>query len=163
MESHSNEPPYQEARGIHADSCPKGTGSQARVETYRTRHLPARVGLASKDSWQTIVNSWSKPREERAAKWEMMCLARAGTRSRTKEATASRARGMESRGLPGRMVPGVERVPTSPELRSRRGTPETLSPAAIHGEERGEIGSKQMPRAMPGIGSWPTRKGADFP
>nr|MDO8117278.1 hypothetical protein [Candidatus Sigynarchaeota archaeon] len=62
MKFHFNEPPIQGARGIHADSCPKGEGSKARVVMYRTRDPRASVGLASKDSWLTRVNSWLKPR-----------------------------------------------------------------------------------------------------
>jgi len=145
VESHQDEPPCQQARGIHADSCSKGTSSKARVETYRTRHLPARVGLASKDSWQTIVNSWSKPREKRAAKWEMVSPARAGTRSRTKEAMAPGVHGMESCDPSGRMVPGVERVPTSPAPRSRHGTPETLSPAGCKARKGARSGGSECP------------------
>ena len=153
MKFHFNEPPIQGARGIHADSCSKGTGSKARVETYRTRHLPAWVGLASKDSWETKVNQCMKPRENRAAKREMGCPARARPRSRTKQATVLGTRAKKSRAPLDRLAPGVKLVPKRPVLRSRQDTPEALPPASSAGEARVEIGTKQKPRATPGIGT----------
>jgi len=160
---HFNEPPIQGARGIHAGSCPKGEGSKARVVTYRTRDPRAGVGLASKDSWLTRVNSWLKPRERKAAKPGMERPARAGLRSRTKMATVPGGSAGKSRAPLGRTVPGVKREPTSPVPRSRQGTPETLVLVCIANETRGEIGSKRMPRVMPGIGLMANPKGCPLP
>ena len=165
MKSYINKPLIQVARGNRGDSCPKGTGSKASTVTYRNPYLRTGVGPARKDSWLMKVNSWSKPRERKAAKLEMRCPARARPRSRTKQAMAPGPCGGESHASPERMAPGVERGPKSPVLRSRQETPETLSPAAGRGEERGEIGSKPRPGVTPGIGLHvrPARKGAHFP
>ena len=47
-------------------------GSEACVATYCTCQLPGRVGLIKEDPWQTKVNLCLKPRNARAAKWELI-------------------------------------------------------------------------------------------
>ena len=157
MKSYFNKPLFQGARGNRGDSCPKGAGSKASTATYRNPHLRVGVGLASKDSWPTKVNSWLKPREKKVAKSEMKRPAGARRRSRTKQAPVPGPCGGGSHASPERMAPGVKRGPTSPVPRSRQETPETLPPAAGLGEDRGEIGTKQTPGVTPGIG--PLRTG----
>jgi hypothetical protein len=173
VKTYQNKSPFQGVYGIHADSCSKSRDSKAYVETYRTRDLHAGVGLASKDSWLTNMNSWLKPREERAVKMEMERPARAGPRSQTKSAKApwqprvrqagAGARAGKSRVSPGQDMPGVKREPKSPVPRSRQGTPETFVPVQYWNETRNEIGSKLMPRVMPGIGLMANPKGCPLP
>ncbi|MHA1996502.1 MAG: hypothetical protein ACTSU9_00185, partial [Promethearchaeota archaeon] len=138
-------------------------GSKARVVTYRNLYLQAGVGLASKDSWLINMNSWLKPREKKAAKVEMTCPTFQGPRSQTKQAMASGTRAGISRASLGQMMLGVKREPKSPVPRSRQGTPETLVPARAPREVRGEIGSKRMPRVMPGIDLVVNPKGCRLP
>jgi hypothetical protein len=94
----------QTARGNRADSRSKGAGSKACAATYRTCQLPGGLGLTKKDSWQTKVNLYLKPRYVRAAKWGLMTqLDQTGDGiggTRFQIACSS-----------DRMVPGVEQVP----------------------------------------------------
>ena len=164
MKSNLKKSLFQGAHGNRADSDPKGRGSKAYTVTYQNPNLHMGVGPASKDSWLTNINSYLKPREEKAAKLKMKCPAKARPRSLTKQATVPGPCGGRSHVSPERTAPGVKREPKSSVPRSRQGTPETLPPAALPGEGRGEIGSKRMPGVTPGIGpTWASPKGRRLP
>jgi len=68
MESQQYGQWYQTTRGNHADSHPKDVGSEACVAMYRCCEPPEQLGLVKKDSRETRVNRWLKPRDSHAAK-----------------------------------------------------------------------------------------------
>ena len=109
------------------------------------------------------MNSWLKPRERWATKPGMMRPGLQGPRSQTKQALAPGPCAGKSHASLGRTVSGVKREPKSPVQRSRQGTPETPAPARVPDEAGGEIGSKLMPRVMPGIGLMANPKGCPLP
>ena len=156
------EPLIQRARGTCGDSRPKDGGSKASAGMYRTRQLPVGVGLANRNPRLTNMNSWLKPREKRAAKGKLSSP-KFGTRSQTKKATASGARGGNSRAKFGQRMPGVKREPKGSIDRSWYGTPETLLPAYSFSERRGEIGMKRMLWVTPEIGLLVDPKGCPLP
>ena len=99
----------QTARDNRADSCPKGTGSEACAATYRTCQLPGGIGLIKEDPWQTKVNLCLKPRYVGAAKWELITQLdqNGGGIGGTRFQVACSS---------DRMVPGVEQVPKGLEI-----------------------------------------------
>ena len=158
---HTIEPFFQGTRGTHGDFNLKDWSSKASMGMYRTIQLSSGVGLPSKNPWLINMNSWLKPREKRAAKQKLMSYI-FRQRCQTKQAIASGSLGGESGVSLEQMMLGVKREPTDFVIRLSLGTLETSIPA--FGEMVGEIGSKQMPQVMLGIGSFDsTRNGAHFP
>ena len=151
MNSHTNEPPFQGARGIHDDSVSKERDSKAFMEMYRNHNLSCGVGLTSKDSWSININLWQKLREKRAAKRELMSFKNSRLRSLTKMAIASGACGGKSLVSPELMMLGVKQGSTSPVIHSRLGTLGTFIPARLFGEMEDKIGRKQRLGVMPKI------------
>jgi len=151
MKSYQDKPPFQGARGNHGDCNSKGCNSKASMVTYRTRQFPIGVGLASINPRVIHMNLWLKPREKGAAKRELNSSSkRLGLRSRNKTSMVSGACGGNSHFSLGQTMPGVKQDSKDLVLRSLYRTLETFF-SSIYNESEGEIGSKPMPRVVPGI------------
>ena len=148
MKSYPNKPSFQGTRDIYGDLGFNDQDSKASIETYRTRQFPMGAGLVSINPWLIDMNSWLKPREKKAAKWDLNCSL-IEQRSLTKMALASGIYGGRSYTSLEQMMFGVKREPTDLDLRSHYGTLETFF--SLLNEKEGEIGMKRMPWVMPRI------------
>ena len=137
------EPSYQRTRGTHGDSNSKDWSSKASMRMYRNRQLSTGVGLPSKNPWLIHMNSWLKPREKSAAKWELKSSI-LRQRSWTKQALASGTHGGKSCASSEHLMLGVKREPKDFDQRLLLRTLETFIPALARWRVR--LGVSQCPK-----------------
>jgi hypothetical protein len=162
MKSYSNKLSFQGTCDIYGDFGSKDQNSKASIEKYRTRQFPMGAGPVSINPWLINMNSWLKPREKKAAKWELNCPCIMGQRSSTKMALASGIYGRKSYTSLEQTMLGVKREPTDLDLRSQYRTLETFFSLVLN-EKEGEIGRKRMPWVTPRINLLVNPQGCRLP